>query len=207
MSGRLLAVFALLAVATVAVASAVAQDADDVEAAAADAGPTVDAEAPADDPDAGAAPDAGEPAEAADAEEPTPGADAAGDVGAGPAVYDAGRAEARRVVARRREAALVGGWVASTHDLASRTVTVDDLVLGANGEWIRRIGRVGSDQGLLEPPEESTGTWFTEEGTVVLLDRGSAVDEVLRSAFLIDDRSEELTLEVGGEPVLYHRYR
>ena len=111
------------------------------------------------------------------------------------------------MIARRREAALVGGWVASTHDPASSTVTVDDLVLGANGEWTRRIGRVASDQGLLEPPEESSGTWFTEEGTVVLLDRGSAVDEVLRSAFLIDDRSEQLTLEADGGPVLYHRYR
>ncbi|MBN1774379.1 MAG: hypothetical protein JXB32_24170 [Deltaproteobacteria bacterium] len=212
MNGRLLAVFALLAAATLVVASAVAQDAGEVLPAAADAGTTADAEAPPDDHDAEppAVSDAGTPPPEPDAGAPTV-ADAGvpppePDAGA-PTVADAGRGEARRVIARRREAALVGGWVAATHDPSSSTVTVDDLVLGANGEWTRGQSRVGSDQGLLAPPEETSGTWFTEEGTLVLLDRGSAVDEVLRSAFLIDDRSEELTLEVGGGPVLYYRYR
>jgi hypothetical protein len=208
MNGRLFAGFALLAVATLAVASAVAQvDGAAAAPAAPDAGTTIAPAADAEEPEAGElevvpAADAPEPSEAADAGEPPPEPDSAP-----PAVQDAGAAEARRVVARRREAALVGGWVSSTHDVAAFTVTVDDLLLGANGEWTRRASRVGSDQGLREPPTETSGTWFTEEGTVVLLDRGSAVDEVLRSPFLIDDRSEQLTLEVDGRPVLYYRYR
>jgi hypothetical protein len=202
MNGRSLAAFALLAVALLAVASAVAQVADDPAPPAADVGSTADAEPPVDDPDAVATVDTGEPVEASEAGEPPAEPDAE------PAtVRDAGASEARRVITRRREAALVGGWVASTHDTASYTVTVDDIVLGANGEWTRRTSRISSDQGLLAPPDETSGTWFTEETTVVLLDRGSAVDERLRSVYLIDDRSEQLTLELDGGPVVYYRYR
>lgn len=211
MNARPLAVFVLLAAATLVFASAVgAQDAGDASPVAAEAAAGAGATGPgADSPDA-TAPDEADAGELADAPGTTDGApDGPADAGmrAAQAPEDTGRAETRRVVARRREAALVGGWVASTHDAASSTVTVDDLVLGANGEWTRRISRVGSDQGLLAPPVESSGTWFTEQGTVVLLDRGSAVDEVLRSPFLIDDRSEQLTLESDGGPVLYYRYR
>jgi len=203
MNARSLAVSALLAAAVLVVASAVgAQDAGDAPPAA-----SAGAGAAADSPDAASAADAGEPTSAVEATDGAPDEPAEAETRTASARDDAGRAEARRVVARRREAALVGGWVASTHDPASATVTVDDLVLGANGEWTRRVSRVGSDQGLLAPPAESSGTWFTEEGTVVLLDRGSAVDEVLRSPFSIDDRSERLTLEADGGPVLYYRFR
>lgn len=208
MSRRSAAACALIAAAALVVASAVA--AQDVgsgpPAAAAPNEGAVDAGASAGEPEVAPGPDAGEPtSDAPVTADGTAGAETTPE--AGEASSDPGRGEARRVVSRRREAALVGGWVASVHDPASFTVTVDDLVLGANGEWTRRVSRVGSDRGLLAPPEESSGTWFTEESTVVLLDRGSAVDEVLRSPFLIDDRSELLTLESEGGPVVYYRYR
>jgi hypothetical protein len=115
--------------------------------------------------------------------------------------------ETSRVVQRRREAALVGGWVHSARDQVTGRFSVDDLMLGANGEWVRRTSSVDSTSGLAAPPAEASGTWFTEEGTLVLLVRGSAVDEVMRAAFQIDDRSERLVLELDGGPTTYNRYR
>jgi len=201
MNARPMAVVAPLAAAVLVVASAVgAQDAGVASAAAG-----VDADPAADVPDAAAAADVGASTNAAEAADGTPGESV--EVRAMSTSANDAPVEARRGGTRRREAALVGGWVASSRDPASSTVLVDDLVLGANGEWTRRISRVGSDQGLLAPPAESSGTWFTEAGTVVLLDRGSAADEVLRSPYSIDDRSEQLTLESDEEPLRYYRYR
>ncbi len=119
---------------------------------------------------------------------------------------DAG-GDARRVVSRRREAALVGGWVRSELDATAGTVVVDDLGLGANGEWLRRRSAVRDDTGLAAPPEEAGGVWFTQDAELVLLARGSAVDEVLRATFQIDDRSERLVLELPAGPATFFRYR
>jgi hypothetical protein len=120
---------------------------------------------------------------------------------------DDGGADARRVISRRREAALVGGWVRSELDAATGTVVVEDLGLGANGEWVRRRSTVNDETGLAGPPEETTGAWFTQESELILLARGSAVDEVLHATFQIDDRSERLVLELPSAPTTFFRYR
>ncbi|MBI5488934.1 MAG: hypothetical protein HY905_16490 [Deltaproteobacteria bacterium] len=116
-------------------------------------------------------------------------------------------ADISRVVQRRREAALVGGWVHSSRDEAAGRFVVDDLQLDATGQFTRRQSGVDADTGMATPSDESTGTWFTEEGTLVLLAQGSAIDEVLRAAFQIDDRSETLVVELPGGPASYFRYR
>jgi hypothetical protein len=186
-----------------AVATALAQVAPTDEPAPATTEPVAE---PA-DADAGTA--AAEPA-AADAGEPE-----ATDVTESEATepeLDAGEpppriSETTRVVQRRREAALVGGWVSSARDQGTGRFAVDDLMLGANGEWVRRTSVVDSTSGLAAPAVEASGTWFTEEATLVLLARGSAVDEVMRAAYQIDDRSEKLVLELDGGPTTFHRYR
>ena len=156
------------------------------------------------EPDAGAAePDAAAAAEpdAAAAVEP----DATPEPEAGTTATSA--TDVSRVVQRRREAALVGGWVHSTRDDDAARFVVDDLRLAATGEWVRRQSRVDAQAGMTDPPEESSGTWFTEEGDLVLVARGSAVDEVLRAPFQIDDRSETLIVELSDGTVSYYRYR
>ncbi|MBI5502223.1 MAG: hypothetical protein HY907_18410 [Deltaproteobacteria bacterium] len=166
-------------------------------------------------PDDGTAtPIAPEPDASADAG-PAPGPDAVEDVPAAapeaavetamPRV--AADADIARVVQRRREASLVGGWVHSVRDEAAGRFTVDDVQLDATGQFRRRQSDVDAAAGIAAAPAESTGTWFTEEATLVLLAQGSAVDEVLRAAFQIDDRSETLVLELPGGPASYFRYR
>jgi hypothetical protein len=118
-----------------------------------------------------------------------------------------GTTDGRRVISRRREAALVGGWVRSELDAVAGTVAVDDLGLGANGEWVRRRSTISDETGLAGPPEETNGAWFTQESELILLARGSAVDEVLRATFQIDDRSERLVLELPSGPTTFFRYR
>ena len=209
---------ALLVLAVVATAVAqVAPDDPPTVQEAGDAEPgtsTTETDAGADDPDAATA---AEP-DAAAATEPdaTPEPDGREEVDAAPAeataMPEAGttatsETDVSRVVQRRREAALVGGWVQSTRDDAAARFVVDDLRLAATGEWLRRQSSVDAQAGMTDPPEESSGTWFTEEGDLVLVARGSAVDEVLRAAYQIDDRSETLILELSGGTVSYYRYR
>jgi hypothetical protein len=179
-----------------AVATALAQVAPTDEPAPATTEPVAE---PADS-DAGTA--AAEPA-AADAVEPEATDVTEPEAGEPPPRIS----ETTRVVQRRREAALVGGWVSSARDQGTGRFAVDDLMLGANGEWVRRTADIDSTSGLAVPPVEASGTWFTEDATLVLLARGSAIDEVLRAAYQIDDRSEKLVLELDGGPTTFHRYR
>jgi hypothetical protein len=92
---------------------------------------------------------------------------------------------------------------------ADGTVLVDDLLLDPSGQWTWRRSRIDSTTGLVPEPEETSGTaWFTDETTLVILERGSLTEERLRAEYEINDRSDLLTLRpvVGGEWVL-DRYR
>lgn len=111
------------------------------------------------------------------------------------------------VTARRRDPSVVGGWVRSW--TGSGGVTVEEIVLWSNGEWRRRTAVVSPATGLLGEPAEEIGTWYTEEGTLVLLEHGSAPSEALRAAYELSDRADSLTLRrgEGGVPIEYFRYR
>jgi hypothetical protein len=136
-------------------------------------------------------------------------------------------ATTRRVSSREHDPTLVGGWVASRtlhRNPDGVTTEVDDLVLGANGDWTRRrsiVGTAGDGGGLAGEPESTGGTWFTETApadgtggatttvrTLVLLRAGSAVVEELRSAYDIGEPWDILVLrDAPGGFTVYFRYR
>ena len=107
----------------------------------------------------------------------------------------------------RRDTGLIGGWVRSWED--EGRIGVEDLLLASNGEWLRRQGVVSSDAGAVAPPDESNGMWYTDSGTLILLESRTSDRAMLRRPYLLDDETDRLTLSAEGEsgPLVYFRYR
>ncbi|MDI7269542.1 MAG: hypothetical protein QME96_16255, partial [Myxococcota bacterium] len=127
-------------------------------------------------------------------------------------------------VVRRRDSSVIGGWVSARVEGAR--VAVDEFVFLSNGEWRRRTVEVDPASGLVlaagtdpagvedggsagREPGETHGIWHTEEGFLVLIERGPGAREELRVRYELDERAEKLTLPAGeaGDAVAYHRYR